>query len=222
VPSFAITASLFTSLRAYSDQTDKFWEESAIIHDHIGDVRINGESFAEDVSFSQEILVETGSASEVLLTIGSDGYLVGPDSHIRFTYINGYRRLNITSGSLNAVIDRNEDGGRFFLDSSFTEVEVNKAVFYFATKKKKDYICTCHGVVRIKAKYGQEAEHIVAKQHDSPRLIYAEHRSGRLIRPAIARNHSNLEVGRILSARGQDLIHASFLRSDIRSRRKLF
>jgi hypothetical protein len=138
------------------------------------------------------------------------------------SYLNGHRRLQLKQGSLNAVVDRNEYGGRFILEGSFSEVEVNEAVFFFAVKKKKDYICTCHGVARIMAKHGQEAEHIIAKHHDNPRQIYAQHSSGRLIRPTIAKYHSNLEVERILAAKGDDLIHARFLKSDSRIRRKLF
>jgi len=188
-----------------------------------GGVSLDGEPISSGCLLSENSIIDTAADGEVILVIKHDVFLIRPNSHIEFSGGHGtVRSIDVWSGGLYGVADKQKGRHKLKINLPNAALELYKAGFYIEADNYRDYVCTCHGMIRIFAKNSLDKDVVISQVHDEPRYVYSERPSQSLIQKAPIVNHSDSELGLLLSIQGKHLNHPSFLEIQGRVRRKLF
>lgn len=139
-----------------------------------GDVRSNGTPLFEGSKVFIHERLTTGPKSFVRLLLPEGVAMqVGPKSSVELKrdkdevtslqLIKGMVLTRVRSALTPAEKDK------FRVQSKSVSMGVRGTTFFAKAEKKKTFLCTCEGTVRVKWPKGEET--ITSKHHDSPKLI---------------------------------------------------
>lgn len=159
-----------------------------------GRVLVNGQSANMSTIIKPSDTVETGDKGEIVFVVGKDAYIlragsklvIGPESRSGIA-----DTLKLLAGKLLSVFaegPRNISANNMVLGIRGTGV-------YIETDPEETYLCTCYGLVDLGAKSDRSSrETIKSEHHDAPRYILTKAASGKAIRKAPFKNHTDSEL----------------------------
>jgi hypothetical protein len=162
-----------------------------------GDVKVNGEEATLDTHIGPGATVQTGKDSEVVFVAGGHAMLVrengvlvmqGRENEPGSFLISALRLLQ---GKLLAVSRKQN----YSLRTPTATIGIRGTGVYVEAEPDLTYLCTCYGKTNVFAKNdAQSQDTVVATHHNRPLYIAAKGGSGKLIRHAGFRNHTDEEL----------------------------
>jgi len=162
-----------------------------------GDVTVNGEAATLDTRVGPGATVKTGKDSEVIFVAGGHAMLVrengvlvmqGRESEPGSFLISALRLLQ---GKLLAVSRKQN----YSLRTPTATIGIRGTGLYVEAEPDLTYLCTCYGKTNVFARNdAQSQDTVVATHHNRPLYIAAKGGSGKLIRHAGFRNHTDEEL----------------------------
>ncbi len=164
-----------------------------------GDVRVNGQPATLNTRITANDLVETGKGSEIVFVVGKDAFMLRANSRMqlspdltqrRGTVQNAADNIKLLAGKLLSVFAKRTHR----IETPTVVVGVRGTGVYLEANPDESYLCTCYGLVDIRAT-GDAAsqESIETTHHDKPRYITTG-KGNKLIRPAPMINHTDQEL----------------------------
>jgi len=162
-----------------------------------GDVTVNGEAATLDTHVGPGATVKTGKDSEVVFVAGGHAMLVrengvlvmqGRENEPGSFLISALRLLQ---GKLLAVSRKQN----YSLRTPTATIGIRGTGVYVEAEPDLTYLCTCYGKTNVFARNdAQSQDTVVATHHNRPLYIAAKGSSGKLIRHAGFRNHTDEEL----------------------------
>ena len=164
-----------------------------------GHVSINGSPATLDTKISAVDTIETGSDGHIIFVVGKDAFLLRANSKLVLTpemVHQGFAdrvigNLKLVAGSLLSVFAKRQHS----IETPSVVIGVRGTGVYMEVDPEQTYFCTCYGVVDMAAASDKNSrETIVSTHHNAPRYILAKASSGKYIRPAPFKNHTDQEL----------------------------
>ena len=162
-----------------------------------GDVSVNGKTAGLDTHIGPGANVKTGKDSEVIFVAGGHAILLredtdltikGEESGVASFLISALRLLN---GKLLAVSRKQN----YALRTPTATIGIRGTGLYVEVEPDLTYLCTCYGKTNVFARNDPHSQDtVVATHHNRPLYIAAKGHSGKLIRKAGFRNHTDEEL----------------------------
>jgi hypothetical protein len=178
------------------------------VFDLRGEVRVDGQPATRDTLVTAQSRIETGPDSLIIVVVGDGAFIVRERSVLEMSgeqlLIRGLRLL---SGAMLSVFGHRGDEQHIQVQTPTATIGIRGTGFYTASEMEGTYFCTCYGHTRIEATGAAEAEEIVSRHHDAPRMILAQAGAadGKRIVPAPFRNHTDLELMTLESLCGRQV-----------------
>jgi hypothetical protein len=164
-----------------------------------GDVRVNAKPATLDTRITTHDVIETGKDGEIIFVVGKDSFLLRSNSRLLLTPDLTQRRttaqeivgnIKLFAGKMLTAFAKRAHR----IETPTVVVGIRGTGVYLETSPDESYLCTCYGLVDIRAA-GDAAskETIEATHHDKPRYI-TKGRGDKLIRPAPMINHTDQEL----------------------------
>jgi hypothetical protein len=164
-----------------------------------GTVRVNGAPATSETRIGPADVVETGADGQIVFVVGQDAFMLRNNSRLVLTpemtgrsvadSIVGNMRL--LAGRLLTVFARR----RHQIETPTVVIGVRGTGVYLEADPEETYLCTCYGLVDIRATNDASSrETIESSHHDKPRYITARGSEGKRIRPASVKNHTDQEL----------------------------
>jgi hypothetical protein len=186
VPSREATASLF-------GKSPQKLPPGRSIHDLDGEVRVNSALANLDSRIGPNDTVETGKDGYISFAVGQDAFLLRSNSRLVLAgqKDGAVNSLTLLLGKLLTVFGKREHKVR----TPLAIVGVRGTGVYVESEPDQTYFCTCYGAVDVtSARDKNSRESIASKHHDKPLYILASAASGKYIRPAPFKNHTDMEL----------------------------
>jgi hypothetical protein len=160
-----------------------------------GIVTVSGNPATMQTRINASDTVETSSDGEVVFAVGGNAMILRGGSKLDLSaqsqgsfLINGLRLL---TGKLLSV-SRNQN---MRLITTTATVGIQGTGFYVESDPAETYFCTCYGATEVTANEDPNSkETVAATHHDHPVYIVSGEQSGRNIRSAEPRNHTDQEL----------------------------
>jgi len=162
-----------------------------------GKVTINGKDATLDTFINPTDSIVTGPNSEIVFVVGGNAMILRADSRLDLAgekkengslLISGLRLL---SGKILSV-SRNQPTT---LRTPTATIGIRGTGWYMEADPELTYFCTCYGVTDIAASSDPSStETVAAAHHDKPVYITADGQTGKNIRPAGFKNHTDQEL----------------------------
>lgn len=162
-----------------------------------GEVKVNGEDATLDTRIGPGATVKTGKDSEVVFVAGGHAMLVrengvlvmqGRENEPGSFLISALRLLQ---GKLLAVSRKQN----YSLRTPTATIGIRGTGLYVEAEPDLTYLCTCYGKTNVFARNdAQSQDTVVATHHNRPLYIAGKGSSGKLIRHAGFRNHTDEEL----------------------------
>ena len=168
-----------------------------------GEVKINGVIATATTIVSASDHIETGKNSRLVFAVGQDAFLLRANSDLQLSGDNlAVEGLRLLTGALLSVFGKTEH----HFNTPTATIGIRGTGLYVESDPELSYVCTCYGITDLgSVDDPSSSERIVSDRHDAPRYIVADADSGKHIRKAPFKNHTNLElaiiealVGRVL------------------------
>lgn len=162
-----------------------------------GEAYVNGQGATLDTRIGPNDRIRTGKDSEIIFVVGGHSMLVRDNSDIALK--GGEREngsffisaLRLLTGKLLAVSRHQRT--RYF--TSTATIGIRGTGIYIEAEPDLTYLCTCYGKVVVGANHDPLSKDIVTSvHHDRPLFITAHGKSGKNIRRAGFRNHTDEEL----------------------------
>jgi len=164
-----------------------------------GDVRVNGKPASLETRITTNDVVETGKNSEIVFVVGKDSFLLRSNSRMqlhpeltskRTVVQDVVGNIKLFAGKMLSVFAKRVHR----IETPTVVVGIRGTGVYLETNPDESYLCTCYGLVDIRAVGDANSkETIESKHHDAPRYI-TKGRGEKLIRPAPMINHTDQEL----------------------------
>ena len=164
-----------------------------------GEVLVDKQQATRDTIITPGALVETGDTSRVVFVVGKDSFLLRSNSQLQLkeqTSDSGgvIRVLRLLGGKFLSVFG----SPRHRISTPLMTLGIRGTGVYIEAEPDFNYICTCYGETDIQAVNDPGSqETIKTEHHDDPRYVLAEGNSGKLIKPAPFKNHTDEELALI-------------------------
>jgi hypothetical protein len=170
----------------------KVLEPGKSIYDMSGNVTVSGKPANENTLITGSDIVETGSGSHVVFTVGQDAFVLRSNSRLELSgsgmLVN---TLRLVTGKLLSVFGKTKHQ----LNTPNATIGIRGTGVYTEAEPEQTYVCTCYGVVDLYADRDRHStETITSQHHDAPRYILSNEASGKNIRQAPMINHTDLEL----------------------------
>jgi len=110
--------------------------------------------------------------------------------------------LRLLTGALLSVFGKTEHQ----FNTPTATIGIRGTGLYVESDPELSYVCTCYGTTDISSVDDpSSSESIISSRHDEPRYIVADADSGKHIRKARFKNHTNLELAIIEALVGREL-----------------
>jgi hypothetical protein len=158
-----------------------------------GRVTVNGNPVKKESRISAGDVVETGNNARIVFVVGADAYFVRENSRLELEG-RGFlaSALRVATGAVLSVFGQ----GQRLVRGPTSTIGIRGTGLYVEAEPDLTYVCTCYGEVNIAAADDPSiSENIVSRHHDAPRYIVAAGAgSGKRIRPAPFKNHTDIEL----------------------------
>lgn len=173
------------------------------IYDLKGEVKINGVNATATTIVSASDHIQTGKNSRLVFAVGQDAFLLRANSDLQLSggklAVEGLRLL---TGALLSVFGKTEHQ----FNTPTATIGIRGTGLYVESDPELSYVCTCYGTTDISSVDDpSSSESIISSRHDEPRYIVADADSGKHIRKARFKNHTNLELAIIEALVGREL-----------------
>lgn len=163
-----------------------------------GRVLVNGKPANMDTIIGANDIIETGDDGQIIFIVGQDAHILRGSSRLVLAPQGAQAKvvhaLRLFSGALLSVFGRSEHR----IQTATVTVGIRGTGVYTETNPEETYFCTCYGTVELTAsKDPTSRETIASKHHDKPVYILAKAPSGKYIRPAPMKNHTDMELALI-------------------------
>lgn len=194
------------------------------VHFHSGLPAINHRNLGMMVDPAlEEVLIETDIDSELVFTIGTDGFFIRPDSKVYFWLSNyGVEQITVESGAILAMAHKKQHRNWLAFGSERTQVELKEGILFFEILKRKDYLSVVDGEARLISGDHMVFEAISSDLFFKARTVYRNADNSTKVRSTSRQRHSDQEIGILLSAMGHEKWTRRLTNEQGRSRRKLF
>lgn len=160
-----------------------------------GRVLVNGQPATLETTIKAADTVETEKGASVVFVVGKDAFILRGASKLILAAQAKKPRLietlRLTAGKLLSVFGK----GRQRLVTPTSTVGIRGTGIYVEADPQETYLCTCYGIVDVGHTEDPNSREIIrAQHHESPRYIVAGQPSGRGIRPAPMKNHTDQEL----------------------------
>ena len=158
-----------------------------------GEVLINGRPAKLGAALKPGDNVATAAGSSAVFVVGRDAYLIREKSEL-FT-AGGQAlagALRLVTGKLLSVFGR----GSRRISTPTATIGIRGTGIYIEAEAERTYVCTCYGLVDLKASNMPEARETVrTTHHDAPRYIHAHGEMPiKMIEVAPVINHTDAEL----------------------------
>jgi len=163
-----------------------------------GRVLVNGAPATLDTRISAKDTVETGSDGHIIFVVGKDAFLLRNNSKLVLTPEMVHQsvadsvigNLKLLAGSLLSVFAKR----RHSIETPTVVVGVRGTGVYMEVNPEETYFCTCYGVVDMSAASDRSSRETIESTHHKARYILARASSGKHIRPAPFKDHTDQEL----------------------------
>lgn len=160
-----------------------------------GRVLVNGKPATLATVINAADTIETDKGASIVFVVGKDAFMLrGGSKLVLAAYAKEtslIETLRLSAGRLLSVFGK----GRQRLVTATSTVGIRGTGIYVEADPEETYLCTCYGVVDVGHTMDRNSREIIrATHHDSPRYIVAGQPSGRGIRPAPMKNHTDQEL----------------------------
>lgn len=163
----------------------------------VGRVTLNGRPAQEGDLVRPGDVVETGPDARATFVAGSDAYLLRADTRLEIPDAdmgdgdNVLMRVRLTAGRLMGVF-----GGEGRLVETPTAVAgIRGTGLYVEVDPNRSYICTCYGIVRVRAVASPGIERTVeTRHHEQPLYVFGRSGAEDWIADAPMKNHTDDEL----------------------------
>lgn len=166
------------------------------IYDMRGQVLVNGQPAAMNTQIGANDHIETSGDGQLIFIVGKDAFLMRGNSKLELSGDQGVlvSGLRLLSGALLSVFGKRQHQ----FSTPTATIGIRGTGLYVEAEPDYSYVCTCYGTTDLAA-VGDTAsqETIVSRHHDAPRYIYADGVSGKRIRSAPFKNHTDMELALI-------------------------
>lgn len=158
-----------------------------------GDMQVNGKPVEAGARVKPGDTVTTGAGSSAVFVVGKDAFLLRENSRLEIAgtglLVKG---LRLASGKLLSAFG----GGARQIKTATATMGVRGTGIYVEAEPERTYVCTCYGVVDLRAAAMPGARETVKSfHHDAPRYIYADAKSPiQMIERAPMINHADQEL----------------------------
>jgi len=180
----------------YSEQPSQLPQGQSVYRVR-GDVLVNGQAVTLDTHIGPNDRVQTGKDAELIFVVGGHSMLVRDNSDISLKggqHENGsffISALRMITGKILAV-SRNQRTR--YLTPTAT-IGIRGTGVYIEAEPDLTYLCTCYGKTSIGARRDpMSRDTVVSTHHDRPLFITAHGKSGKHIRRAGVRAHTEEEL----------------------------
>ncbi len=163
-----------------------------------GRVSVNGRPATMETVIHANDIIETDRDGGIIFVVGQDAYILRGDSKLvlapQTASSSVVHALRLFSGALLSVFGHSEHR----IQTAAVTVGIRGTGVYLETDPEETYFCTCYGIVDVAANKDQASrETISSKHHDKPVYILTKASSGKYIRPAPMKNHTDVELSLI-------------------------
>ena len=164
-----------------------------------GRVLVNGVKATLETQIGATDVVETGSDGSIVFVVGQDAMLMRNNSKLVLTpqtskqtiTQNVINNMRLLAGQLLTVFAKR----RHTIETPTVVIGVRGTGVYLEANPEETYLCTCYGIVDLTAtKDKTSRETIESKHHDTPRYIASAGATGKRIRSAPFKNHTDQEL----------------------------
>lgn len=160
-----------------------------------GQVQVNGKPANLATVIRPNDIIETSADGHIIFAVGQDAYHLRGASKLVLTPqragSSAVHALRLFTGALLSVFGRSEHR----IQTATVTVGIRGTGVYAEADPEQTYFCTCYGVVDLTSNQDPNSrETIAAKHHDKPVYILAKAPSGKYIRPAPMKNHTDMEL----------------------------
>lgn len=154
-----------------------------------GQVTVNGKPARLGLLVNSGDLVKTGPASQVVLVIDQDAFLLRENTQVSFRHGENIPLLQILSGKILSVMAKNRPRN---ITTTTANLGIRGTGFYIEAEPERTYLCTCYGSVELGPANHAARETVTTKHHEAPRYIYDRAEQAIVAAPMI--NHSDSEL----------------------------
>jgi hypothetical protein len=166
------------------------------IYDLRGEVTVNGKPATMQTAIGHSDHIETAKDAQLIFVVGKDAFIMRGGSRLELSgddsvLVSG---LRLVSGALLSVFGKKQHQ----FSTPTATIGIRGTGLYVEAQEDLSYICTCYGTTDIAASSDATSrETIISLHHDAPRYISADGASGRRIRSAPFKNHTDMELALI-------------------------
>lgn len=160
-----------------------------------GSASVNGAPINADSVIRPGDTVETGADGRLIFAVADNAYILRQRSHMLLPVEDDVSSaLRLVTGVLLSVFGRRK---RSLVTSAIT-IGIRGTRVYLESNQDKSYVCTCFGTADlIPTSSGEIEETVQTEHHDAPRYAVAGATSGKSVREAPFKNHTDMEVALI-------------------------
>jgi hypothetical protein len=160
-----------------------------------GTANLNGAPLSTASVIRPGDTVETGANSRLIFAVADNAYILRQDSQMILPADNDVAgALRLVTGGLLSVFGRRK---RSLVTSAVT-IGIRGTGVYLESTPDESYVCTCFGTADlIPTSSGQIEETVQTEHHDAPRYAVVGASSGKSVREAPFKNHTDMEVALI-------------------------
>jgi hypothetical protein len=162
------------------------------IYEMDGEVKVNGVIATTDTLIQPSDRIQTGSNGKLVFAVGKDAFILRGNSDLQLGGDSiAVQSLRLLTGALLSVFGKTAHQ----VTTSTATIGIRGTGLYVESETDFSYVCTCYGTTELgPSDDASSRETIVSLHHDAPRYILAGGESGKRIRPAPFKNHTDLEL----------------------------
>ncbi len=160
-----------------------------------GDVRINAKPAQEGQRVEPDDTITTGPGSEVIYVIGQDAFLQRENSTIHFAAEAAKKLMRVLNGKILSVFGK----GAYTIQTPTATIGIRGTGCYIEAEglgeQARTYFCLCYGSVDLSPNAAPNVrESYQTTHHERPLMIYNDTKMPKIMMPANAINHTDIEL----------------------------
>ena len=165
------------------------------IYSVTGPTTVNGAAADLGTLIKPGDTVETGPGGRIIFVVEDNAHILRENSRVELAGgIDAAAALRVFTGVLLSVFGRRK---RRLVTATAT-IGIRGTGVYIESDPEESYICTCYGTADLIPYESNEIEEtVVSEHHDAPRYAVRGETSGKRIRKAPFKNHTDLEIALI-------------------------
>ena len=159
-----------------------------------GRVLVNGAPATLTTVIGPRDTVETDATSNIVFVVGKDAFILRGGGKLVLSAqsreSSAIETLRLFAGKLLSAFGK----GRHQLVTPTSTVGIRGTGIYVEADPEETYLCTCYGITVLGSAKDPNSREIVEAQHHDARYIVGNAPSGRNIRKAPFKNHTDMEL----------------------------